>query len=329
MGIEENEVVVARFASKEDAQQALERMEDVLKATNGTLAEGALVMRRDDGEVEVVDLRDTAFSDIVAGAADLTFFIAGGVAKIAFNTAVSGIALLMRGTGRFVDLAGSIVFFPAKKLVRRLSPVKKMAQVAQSLSPGTAALVLEVNERLQSALEETVRVAGGEVIDLGRVEDVELSGLEDEVADVVQAQAAATRTATEEMFDETIEEAKEKAVDAGETVGDLLAAQARAGKDAVDTAVPTMEELEDRQVGQDLSKIEGIGPVIAQALNGAGIDSYADLAAADIDGLRAILNEASVGADPATWPEQAKLAMRGRWDALEALQERLQGGRDA
>ena len=90
-----------------------------------------------------------------------------------------------------------------------------------------------------------------------------------------------------------------------------------------------MDALEDRLGGQDLSQIEGIGPVIASTLNAAGIVSFADLAATDVDALRAILIEASVGADPTTWPEQAKLAMRGKWDALEALQDRLKGGRQA
>ena len=96
MGKENNEIVVARFNSREEAQKALKRLEDVLEATGGTLAEGSLVTRKEDGEVDVVDLQDTDLRDIVAGAADLTFFIATGLAKIAFNTAVSGVALHAR-----------------------------------------------------------------------------------------------------------------------------------------------------------------------------------------------------------------------------------------
>ncbi len=132
--------------------------------------------------------------------------------------------------------------------------------------------------------------------------------------------------------------------DAGATVADVLAAQATrlenadaALIDVIDDqasnieglASPSMDALEDRVGGQDLSKIEGIGPVIASTLNAAGIESFADLAATDADSLRALLAEAGLGADPTTWQEQAKLAMRGKWDALQALQERLQGGREA
>jgi len=32
-------------------------------------------------------------------------------------------------------------------------------------------------------------------------------------------------------------------------------------------------------------------------------------------------------ADPGTWPQQAQLASDGEWDALEALQAKLEGGR--
>jgi hypothetical protein len=31
--------------------------------------------------------------------------------------------------------------------------------------------------------------------------------------------------------------------------------------------------------------------------------------------------------DPSTWPEQGSLASAGEWDALQALQDELKGGR--
>jgi hypothetical protein len=47
------------------------------------------------------------------------------------------------------------------------------------------------------------------------------------------------------------------------------------------------------------------------------------------DELRQILDDAGIGriSDPATWPEQAKLAAQGDWEGLEALQDELKGGR--
>ncbi len=79
----------------------------------------------------------------------------------------------------------------------------------------------------------------------------------------------------------------------------------------------------------NLQLIEGIGPKIAQILQAAGIATFADLAAKSAGELRAILDAAGISAitDPTTWPQQASLAARGEWEALEELQSNLKGGR--
>jgi len=82
--------------------------------------------------------------------------------------------------------------------------------------------------------------------------------------------------------------------------------------------------------GDDLKKIEGIGPKIAELLNAAGIQSYADLAGTDIDKIKEVLDEAGSRYkmhDPTTWPEQAQMAADGKWDELKELQENLKGGK--
>ena len=78
----------------------------------------------------------------------------------------------------------------------------------------------------------------------------------------------------------------------------------------------------------DLTAIEGIGPKVAGLLNGLGIATFAQLAGSDVAALKQILKEARLQMiDPATWPEQARLASAGEWDALKALQSELKGGR--
>jgi hypothetical protein len=78
----------------------------------------------------------------------------------------------------------------------------------------------------------------------------------------------------------------------------------------------------------DLTRIAGIGPKISNLLRGAGIATYAQLAATDVAQLKQILAESGIRpADPGTWPEQARLAAAGDWDALERLQGQLKGGR--
>lgn len=81
----------------------------------------------------------------------------------------------------------------------------------------------------------------------------------------------------------------------------------------------------------DLKRIEGIGPKIEEILRASGIGSFAALAAATPESLRKIL--ASAGErfrmhDPSTWPDQARLAVDGRWAELEEYQDLLVGGRD-
>lgn len=81
---------------------------------------------------------------------------------------------------------------------------------------------------------------------------------------------------------------------------------------------------------QDLTRVEGIGPRIAEILNGLGILNYAQLADTPVSRLREILQEAGPRfrmANPASWPEQARLAAEGKWEQLQELQDSLSGGR--
>ena len=81
---------------------------------------------------------------------------------------------------------------------------------------------------------------------------------------------------------------------------------------------------------QDLTLIEGIGPAISRVLNEAGIVTFAQLAGAAADRLREILDAAGPRfriAQPASWPQQARLAAEERWDALQELQDSLIAGR--
>ena len=80
----------------------------------------------------------------------------------------------------------------------------------------------------------------------------------------------------------------------------------------------------------DLKKIEGIGPKIAELLSKANISTFADLAAAKKKTLKGVLEAAGSRYkmhDPSTWASQAKLAAKGKWVKLEAMQAKLKGGK--
>ncbi|MCA9969853.1 MAG: DUF4332 domain-containing protein [Anaerolineales bacterium] len=95
-----------------------------------------------------------------------------------------------------------------------------------------------------------------------------------------------------------------------------------------ETAVPTRAPAAPAQP-DNLRRIEGIGPKISRVLQDAGITTFAALAAKTPAELRVILDAAGMTGinDPTSWPEQAGLAARGEWEALEELQARLTGGR--
>jgi predicted flap endonuclease-1-like 5' DNA nuclease len=79
----------------------------------------------------------------------------------------------------------------------------------------------------------------------------------------------------------------------------------------------------------DLKVVEGVGPKIEEVLHGAGIATWAQLATATPDRLRAALDAAGPelsAHDPTTWPQQANLALGGHWEALKELQDHVRGG---
>ena len=80
----------------------------------------------------------------------------------------------------------------------------------------------------------------------------------------------------------------------------------------------------------DLEKIEGIGPKIRDVFTKAGIVSFAQLAETPVERLKEVLRDAGsrfVSHDPTTWPEQARLAAAGEWDAFKKLTDELVAGK--
>jgi len=94
-------------------------------------------------------------------------------------------------------------------------------------------------------------------------------------------------------------------------------------------AKPKKEAVKKAVKADDLKKIEGIGPKIAEIFAAAGIDSFAKLAKADVAKLKEILEAAGsryASKVPDSWPKQAKMAADGKWDELKKWQEEVKGG---
>lgn len=96
-------------------------------------------------------------------------------------------------------------------------------------------------------------------------------------------------------------------------------------------AEPVAIKEEKAAESDDLERVEGIGPKIAEVLTEAGIDTFAKLADSTPEAIREIMDAAGsqfASHDPATWPQQAKMAAEGKWDELKAWQDELNGGRE-
>ncbi len=77
----------------------------------------------------------------------------------------------------------------------------------------------------------------------------------------------------------------------------------------------------------DLKKVEGIGPKIAETLIAAGITTFAELAKLKADKISDIIADVRGNHVTDTWPKQAKLAAEGKWDELKKWQDELNGGK--
>jgi predicted flap endonuclease-1-like 5' DNA nuclease len=125
------------------------------------------------------------------------------------------------------------------------------------------------------------------------------------------------------------EEAAKAAAEATEAAAEDAQAVAKAAQTAID-ATRGGAGVEPEPAMQDLTVIEGIGPKTRDLLIEASIVNYAQLAGTPVERLQEILTAAGSRfrlRDPTTWPAQARLAAEKKGDELQALQNRLSGGR--
>ena len=133
-----------------------------------------------------------------------------------------------------------------------------------------------------------------------------------------QQEAEEKRKAEEEAKRAEEEQATENSQQA-----DALEAEAEG-----DTADEKAEEKKEDAAAEadDLTKIEGIGPKIAEVLAENGITTFAQLADAKDEDVQEMIKDVKGNHKADTWNEQAALARDGKWDELKKLQDKLDGG---
>ena len=93
---------------------------------------------------------------------------------------------------------------------------------------------------------------------------------------------------------------------------------------------PSSPVVVEPNSSDDFKKIEGIGPKIEEILKNGGLKTYKDLIDKSVVEIRTVLKEAGptyAVHDPATWGEQAELAMNQKWTELSSLQASFKGGK--
>ena len=172
--------------------------------------------------------------------------------------------------------------------------------------------VRQTRRSIQSQKSKLERTTLGELDVFSQLKD-QLK--EAEAAEKEKAQSTAAPKKEEKVVEEVVEETVEAVVE-----------------ETVEEVAEQVEEVQKEEVTakDDLKKIEGIGPKIAEVLNQSGINTFAELAGSDVDKLKEILEEAGPRYkmhNPGSWPQQAGLAASGDWDALKELQDQLTGGK--
>ncbi|MBS9774036.1 MAG: hypothetical protein KGV59_02605 [Tenacibaculum sp.] len=81
----------------------------------------------------------------------------------------------------------------------------------------------------------------------------------------------------------------------------------------------------------DLKIVEGIGPKIEELFHNNGIKTWEALSKTSVEECNEILNsggERFKMHTPSTWPKQAELAFKGKWEELKKWQGELDGGKE-
>ncbi|MFK7933520.1 MAG: helix-hairpin-helix domain-containing protein [Saprospiraceae bacterium] len=190
----------------------------------------------------------------------------------------------------------------------------------------------ENDDKLEKAAEAMGAKAAEEATDVTEETNSIMESIEDALEDVVDT-AKAVAEVVKEKVEEAVEVISEKVEEAttpedpsaADTTADIQQAVADAAVIAATAPIVVEAEVEV----DDLTKVEGIGPKIAEALNGAGIRTFAALASQTPEQVKNIIvaaNKVFKSRNPQTWPKQAAMAANGQWDELKKWQDILDGG---
>ena len=135
------------------------------------------------------------------------------------------------------------------------------------------------------------------------------------------------------MVDVPVKAAKKAVVAVPVVVAEVapVAEAVVAAIEAAPVAEAPAKKAKKADAGDDLKKIEGIGPKIAELFNNEGIMTFAQLAETSTERMQEILVAAGsryASHNPGTWAKQSAMAAAGQWDELKAWQDEMNGGKE-
>ena len=165
-----------------------------------------------------------------------------------------------------------------------------------------------------------------------RAEQVTESGKDKKVRKSNKRKLSIADLATELGAKPESKPAPKKAAKVEEAKEEVEAVEAPVTEEAVPAPEVVVEEVKNEEVPvaskpDDLTKIEGIGPKIAETLVAGGVDTYAKLSTSEVPAIAEMIKDVRGNHVPDTWPNQAKLAAEGKWEELQKLQDELDGGK--
>jgi large subunit ribosomal protein L21 len=104
---------------------------------------------------------------------------------------------------------------------------------------------------------------------------------------------------------------------------------AKAAPKKATTAKTTKAAPKKTAKADDLTKVEGIGPKIAETLVAAGHSTFAAVAKLKSEKIQEIIADVRGSHVSDTWPKQAQMAADGKWDELKTWQDEMDGGKPA
>lgn len=205
----------------------------------------------------------------------------------------------------------------AEKREDALKAAEDAAKRAEELAKAAqdkASVELEKGKQKVEILAEEVKDSTEKVAEV----------VDDAAADVAQAVADETGD-IKEIVEEQIEAVEETVEETVEDTTDDLKVEDVVIENPVENSPEPVEAIEP----DDLSKIEGIGPVYRTILTEAGVGTFQAITTKTTDELELIIADAGKRrpASIDTWVEQAEYAAKGDWDGLRKFQDMLIGGR--